>query len=714
MALIGEIRKNSWILIVMVGLGMFGFLVMDMLGQQGSSILGNSTTVGKIDGKKISINDFQRRQSELYDNSSGDANQIRQGLWNYYVKEAIIYREAENFGLGVSIAELNELQFGADNVLSQIIRNNFGNQQTRQVDRERLKNIEQRVKSGQMSPEEKIFWANLEDQVILDKLESKINTLVNKSIYTPTWMAEMEHNAENQKIDFRFVFVPYSTVGDDETKVTDGELRKYINQNKGKYTNEEQTRKLDYVTFKVTPTPEDSAAIRKSLEEQIQPFAETEDDSLFVANANEGSFDKVFQLKEAISPYLADTAFEVKTGTIIGPYIEGTKYKLAKIIDRQPVPDSVKAQHILLGVDQNLQSDQNAYIAAVQNAQKLADSLLTELTENGANFDTLAARHSTGPSGPKGGDLGIFAPGMMVKPFNDFCFYESKIGEPKLVYTQFGIHIVKVNKKYNNGKIGVQIGYLTENIAPSRETERAVLKEASKFITSVNSVKELSKKAEKEELTVETTATGFNRNDYFIAGVGQGDEAREIVKWAYDASTGDISKDVYEFETTGDAVYTEKFVVLGLKSISNKGIAAVNDVRLETETFVKNQKKAEKIKAKIDGDADLESIATAFKETVKTASQVNFNAGNVQGMGNEPKVVAAAFNQELNKVSKPIAGELGVYVLEVTFKPEPTEPTDIPAIRKTTSNKVSNQVNFRLFNALKEQTNIKDQRYKFF
>ena len=715
MAAIGQIRKNSWILIVLIGLGMFGFLVMDMLGQQGSSILGNNTTVGKVGGKKISINDFQRRQNELYSGNAGDANQIRQGLWNYYVKEAIIYKEASNLGLGVSVTELKELQFGADNLLSQIIRNNFGDQRTRQVNRDQLRNIEQRVLSGQMTPDEKIFWANLEDQIILDKLENKINTLVNKSIFTPTWMAEMEHNADNQKVDFRYISVPYATVNDDEVKVTDAELRKYISENSGKYMNEEQTRKLDYISFTVTPTPEDSAEIFKGLEAQIKPFADETNDSLFVANANEGSFDQSYVLEDAITDQIIkDTAFKVEIGTVIGPYQQGSKYKIAKIVDRQPVPDSVKAQHILLGVDQKLQADQNAYIAAVQAAQKLADSLLTELNDNGAIFDTLAARHSTGPSGPKGGDLGTFGPGAMVKPFNDYCFYESKVGESKLVYTEFGIHIVKVNQKYNNGKMGVQIGYLSESIVPSSNTERDVLKKASRFITTVKSLEEFAKKAEEEKLTVETTATGFNRNDFFIAGVGQGDEAREIVKWAFDASKNKVSQDVYEFETTGDAIYTEKFVVVGLKSVSNKGLASVDDVRLEAETFVKNQKKAAIIKKKIDSGSDLESIATAFESTVKTASQVSFNATQVPDMGNEPKVIAAAFNQELNKVSKPIDGEIGVYVIEVTFKPEPTKPTDIPAARRTASSKVNNQVNFRLFESLKGQTTIKDQRYKFF
>ena len=64
MALIGEIRSRSWILIVFIGLGMGGFLLMDMIGNN-SNVFGNSSTVGEIAGKDISITEFQRRKPKL-------------------------------------------------------------------------------------------------------------------------------------------------------------------------------------------------------------------------------------------------------------------------------------------------------------------------------------------------------------------------------------------------------------------------------------------------------------------------------------------------------------------------------------------------------------------------------------------------------------------------------------------------------------------------
>ena len=96
-------------------------------------------------------------------------------------------------------------------------------------------------------------------------MEDKILSIATHAIYTPTWMAEMEHNATNRKADFRFVGIPYTTVKDEEVKVSDKELKNYISENKGLFTVEEEARKFDYVLFDVQPTAADSAAIVKNL-----------------------------------------------------------------------------------------------------------------------------------------------------------------------------------------------------------------------------------------------------------------------------------------------------------------------------------------------------------------------------------------------------------------------------------------------------------------
>lgn len=73
-----------------------------------------------------------------------------------------------------------------------------------------------------------------------------------------------------------------------------------------------------------------------------------------------------------------------------------------------------------------------------------AKELITKL-EGGADFAELAKEFSTGPSGPGGGDLGWFGPGMMVKPFEDAVMVLEKGAVSAPVQTQFGWHVVKLN-----------------------------------------------------------------------------------------------------------------------------------------------------------------------------------------------------------------------------------------------------------------------------
>ena len=86
----------------------------------------------------------------------------------------------------------------------------------------------------------------------------------------------------------------------------------------------------------------------------------------------------------------------------------------------------------------------NASHILVETEEK-ARELIAEL-EGGADFATLAQEHSTGPSGPNGGALGWFGPGMMVPEFEAavVALEAGQISPP--VQTQFGWHVVKLNE----------------------------------------------------------------------------------------------------------------------------------------------------------------------------------------------------------------------------------------------------------------------------
>lgn len=108
--------------------------------------------------------------------------------------------------------------------------------------------------------------------------------------------------------------------------------------------------------------------------------------------------------------------------------------------DKFKQPESVKASHILIG------ADAKATLEEKQAAQQKANDLLAKI-KGGADFAELAKAESTCPSAKKGGDLGSFGRGQMVKPFEEVAFSLQDGAVSDVVETPFGYHIIKSQGK---------------------------------------------------------------------------------------------------------------------------------------------------------------------------------------------------------------------------------------------------------------------------
>jgi len=210
MALIGQIRKNSWLLILTIGLALAAFIIMDMSSGD-KSIFGSSQNIaGTIEGEKVDWGEFNRAENILFANAGGDVFGRRASLWNYFVEDKLVRKEAEKMGLGVGREELLDLQFSPDNrKLSPLILQRYTNPSTGQIDRQQLTEIKTAIETRNITnPEFKSRWGYQEKEIIKTSLQSKLETLVSKAVYTPNWMAEMMYNNDEQKVDFQMRIVP--------------------------------------------------------------------------------------------------------------------------------------------------------------------------------------------------------------------------------------------------------------------------------------------------------------------------------------------------------------------------------------------------------------------------------------------------------------------------------------------------------------------------
>ncbi len=721
MALIGKIRNNSWILVTFIGLGLALFIVTSMFVGDQNPFFDNQLTLGSVDGNKIDWKEFSIAEDALYSNSGGDVFGRRNELWNFFVEDALITKEAEELGLGVSEEELEDLQFG--NNLSPVITQRFTDPQTRQVNRDQLSQIRTLIESGEINPNYMRYWNHQKKEIVKNRLQTKLNALVSKSLYTPTWMVEQVNADQNQTANFYYTYIPFDEVDNADVELSDEDYSSYLAENKNKYIQDEETRKVEYIVFDVNATKEDSAKIRENLTNLIPDFEKAENDTIFAEN-NYGVVDPRYFTKEdtksadpltrqpadPLSEEMVDTLFKAAIGTTVGPFEKEGRYAIVKLLDKRIMPDSAKSRHILINA-----GTPDEFAAA----EKTIDSLKTLIEAGTHQFDSLAMKFSQDPgSASKGGFYDYVIPNQFVPEYSDLIFFSGETGKLYSVRSTYGIHLIEpMGRKFiddNNKTERVKVAIISQPIVPSETTQKAVYNTAQDFMANNRDINSFMTNAAEQNLNVELSLP-IKANDYLVGTLEAGNSSRDVIRWAFSGGTevGDVAPDVYSYQDPVE-FYDAKYVLAALRSVQPAGTPKLENIKEEIEPQVYNLKKAEVIKSKING-TDLEAIAAAFDTKVDTASNVSFNTSYLVGVQkNEPKVVSAAFNLESDQVSEPIVGENGVYVVKLRNKTNLTSPPNIAQLRKQTSSAAQGQVPRQLIQAMKKNAKIKDNRSRFY
>jgi peptidyl-prolyl cis-trans isomerase D len=632
-----------------------------------------------------------------YRGNSGDL-QVRNGLFNMFVENALVTKEAASAGLGVSKDELLDLEFG-QNISPAILQNQaFANPQTGQVDLSQLQQIKKAIQDNTMPIEGKKYWAEIEKEVIKERLQAKLTNVMTKGVYTPSWLVDESYNELTQPIDMQVVKVPFTSVEDKEVTVTDSDIEGYMKDNRGRFMSEEETRSVDYVSFDVTPSVSDSNKLRDRLNALKAEFLTTTKDSAF-AFTHGGGYADQYTNKDGVG-VLKDSVGLAPVGTVFGPYVEGKSFMLTKLLDRRNAPDSVRSRHILIKSG---------------NAQKTADSLKAIVEANPAAWDSINLKYSTDQVAQmKGGDLGYFPQGQLAQEFNNLIFYKATQGKYYTVATQFGVHIVQVTGvKVGKNEARYKLAFVREAIMPSTETDKAAREKADDLLLSSKSLEDLKKNAAAKNIPL-VPAPAFRANDAQLGAFGAATAVRSLIRWAFEAKPGDRNKEVLSIQQPGEP-FVSQYVLAGLKTVQPKGLQSVANVREQLTPMVRNRKKGEILKAKIGTVSDLNALASQYNTKVDTAVGVTFNANVVPNLGQEPKVMGVAFSTPVNSISAPIVGETGVCVLKVVNKSTLTNsPVDKNVLRQQASANIKQMARGFLIKTLRKENDITDNRSKFF
>ena len=697
MAVLSKIRQRSVLLILVIGFCLLAFIIGDLF--QSGQFNRMSKDVGSVNGKDIPFEEFRVKVSNV--EKSGQQGmtptQAVNQVWNQEVSIALLSAEFDKLGIRAGEKQIMEALKSNPNIgQNPMFLNEAG-----QFD---LVKFKEYFKSN---PEQAQFIKDTEKDAALNAKYMIYNTLVKAGMYTTETEGKLKYEMEANKINFDYVGVLYSTIKDSDVKVTDAEIVEYMKKNEKKYKADEN-REVEYVQIEDKASPEDEAEVKAKVNALLNSRivynqATGKNDTLpgfrgatntmeFVNENSEVPYDSTYVTKQSLPAEHAEAMFNLPAGEIYGPYMRGQYYCISKSLGRKAGANA-KASHILISYE-GTQVPNKKEKRTKEQAKAKAEALLAQVKANPSMFLMLALTNSDDSSAQQGGDLGYFAQGQMVKPFNDFVF-NNPIGTIGLVETDFGFHIINVTDKQD----AVRLATIAQKIEPSDATTDKLYTKAVKFEMDANS-KDFAATAKAAGLTVNPSVK-VKAMDEMFGAVGP---QRQIVKWAFEKGTnvGDVKR--FEVANVGN-------IIVKLKKINAEGLTSVEEARPAIEPILKNRKKAEKIKAKMKGSS-LEAIAQASGGTVQQVADMTIDNSNLPGAGPEKKVVGTAFATGVNKVSAPIEGNSGVYVVK------PTAITKAPALKdhKEYVAKVSAQAatySGRVIPALKAEADIEDNRAQF-
>lgn len=702
MATLEKLRNRAGTLVaVVIGIALLAFILGDLFGSGGSLFSRNQFEIAVIGGKSIPYQSYQQRVDYLTELNKASRGQsaldeqtmenIREEVWNEMVQENVLGKRCKALGIAVSTDELFDMVQGRN--IHPIIQQEFGNPQTGEVDTEM---IIQFLRNMDYDPSglQKQIWLYLESLISRDRLITKYNNLISKGLGVTSLHAEKSAEGNSKKVDFSFIVANYNSLDDSLYSISNSELKSYYSAHKEEYK-QDASRDVEYVIFPITPSKDDFAAAEEWMNKISTEFITANNPAQFTNLNSDTPFDaKYYKKGEFLNQEINGWAFEAQVGNTLGPIFDEDSYLMAYLVDVAQMPDSVKARHILIIPQGNTYEDYQA-------AQVKADSIFG-LAKQKVNFAQLAREHSEDRgSAPQGGDLGWFADGVMVKPFNDACF-SGKKGDVVLVETQFGFHIIEIQDRGLLTK-KVQVAILERNVTPSSRTYQIVYQKASEFAGINNTFEKFTNAAQEQRLT-KRVASNLKELDRRISGL---ENPREMVRWAFTAKVNDVSN-VFEFG--------ENFVVATLKTVREKGYAPIAQVEDAIKAELIKEKKAETLAEDIrnvmQSESSIAGVAKALSLSVQSANRISFSSYSLPTAGYEPKVIASASNAQEGEMVGPVRGNSGVFLLSVNAIN--VDDSNVEVEKQRIYSQYLSRSYREAFEAIKKEAGVADKRSKFY
>lgn len=541
------------------------------------------------------------------------------------------------------------------------------------------------------------FWSFVEKSLIQNRLAEKYQALISKSLFSNPIEAQDAFDARVNQMDLLLAAVPYSSIVDSTITVKESELKDLYNKKKEQFKQYVETRDIKYIDVQVTASPEDRAAIEKEVSEYTQQLANTESEyTTFIrSTGSEKPYVDLYYNKTAFPRDVVARMDSAALNKVYGPYYNGSDNTINsfKVIAKTAAADSIEFRQIQVVAED------------AAKTKTLADSIYNAI-KGGASFVDLAKKY--GQTGEANWISSANYENAQIDGDNlKFISTVNNLGVNELSNLSLGqanVILQVTNKKAVKDKYKVAV--IKRTVDFSKETYSRAYNDFSQFIAANPSLDKVVANAEEAGYRL------LERNDLYSSehGIGGVKGTKEALKWAFAAKPGEVSG-LYE---CGES---DRMLVVALAGITPEGYRSLKQVQDQLRAEIIKDKKAEKIMN------DMKAVnATSFDQYKSMANAVSDSVKHVTFAApayipalrsSEPLVGAYASVAELNKLSAPIKGNAGVFVLQMYAKDKLNETFDVKAEEATLEN-MHARLAGRLMNDLYLKAEVKDTRYLFF
>lgn len=712
MATLQNIRSKGPLLVIVVGLALFAFIAGDVF----KAIQPHQTQdVGEINGEAVSAQEYQdlvEEYTEVIKLTQGDnvisdevSNQIKDVVWRNYVNNKLIEAEAEKIGLTVSDAEIQAIiNAGVHPLLSQTP---FINQQTGAFDQDMLKKFlvdYAQMQAGQYPAEymesySRLYtlWSFIEKTLKESRLQDKYMALVSNAIISNPVETQAAFDARTNQTNMLMAAIPYNAIADSLITVNATELKDLYNKRKEEFKQFAETRDVKYIDVQVVASEEDKAALQAEMNEYAaQLAAATDNYSTFIrSTSSDVPYVDLFSTQRSLPLDVIARLDSVALGGVFGPYYNATDNTMNafKKLAVAKMADSIEFRQI-----QVVEAD-------AERTKFVADSLFNAI-KAGADFAEVAKNY--GQTGEPVWISSANYEGAQIDGDNLKYIEAITTGKVKelvnLPLMQANIILQVTNKKADVEKYKVAV--VKRSVDFSKETYNKAYNDFSQFISENQTLAELEANAEDAGYRLLERAD-LSSSEHTIGSVRG---TKDALRWAFEANVGEVSG-LYE---CGD---NDRMLVVAVSGITPEGYRSLDQVKMELSLELAREKKAEKILAdlKAANVTSLEQFAALEDAVSDSLKYVTFGApAYVTSLRSSEPQVSAYVNEEMNKVSAPVKGLAGVYVLQPYGVEKQEQAYDAEAEERTIVNQYARSVMQQLVNDLYIKGNVADQRYIFF